>query len=550
MPRVIVNGQELELEPGERINGIEAAARLGIEIPHYCWHAGLTVVASCRMCLVETGKVDPETGDIRMLPKLVPACQTPASDGTVFVTDSEKVSEARATVEEDLLLRHPVDCPICDKAGECRLQDYHFEYGRERRRADVKPFHSRKRELGDSVRLFVDRCVMCTRCVRFCREVAGTAELFVRERGAHEEIDIFEGFPLANELSGNVVDLCPVGALADREFLYQQRVWFMKPRAHVCGGCATGCSIWVDQNQDRIYRLRPRENAHINRWWMCDEGRHGWTYLHDAARRTQPQRRVDESLAPADWETIDRLLIERFGASERPTIVVSPMWTVEETCLAVEWFESLAGGATYVIGPVPGGGDDIRFPKGRRGSNDAEPVFTISGEKCPNRSGVERVVEALTGSRPMPWPAWLSSLDAAAADAVWIGGGYSASPFEPEETERLEAVPFVVVQDLFAGALDRIADITLPAVAFPEREGSFVNRDGWLQSFEMAVRPPMGTRSAGQVFWKLLRRSGLFRAESVLRELAKEQASFAAAMPPVAETGVRLEQAEQPAVVS
>jgi len=262
MATVIVNGQEIELEDDERLNGIQVAERVGVEIPHYCWHPGLTVVASCRMCLVESGRKDPKTGEVSMIPKLVPACQTPVTDGTVFVTDSDKVTAARAMVEEDLLIRHPIDCPICDKAGECSLQDYHFQHGQPERRADIKPFTSRRRPVGDTVTLFVDRCVMCTRCVRFTRENPGTSELMVINRGDHEEIDAFPGFPLDNKMAENVVDLCPVGALGDRDFLYSQRVWFMKQHDHVCAGCATGCSITVEENQDRVYRLKPRESAH------------------------------------------------------------------------------------------------------------------------------------------------------------------------------------------------------------------------------------------------------------------------------------------------
>ncbi len=216
MSKVFVDGIEVDLAPGEKINGIEAAARAGIEIPSYCWHPGLTVVASCRMCLVETGTRNAETGAITMIPKLSPACQTPATDNMVFVTNSEKVTNARAMVEEDLLIDHPIDCPICDKAGECLLQDYHFKHGRDERRADLLPFTSRRREMGDTVTLFVDRCVMCTRCVRFTREIAGDAELFVTNRGHHEEIDVFPGHPLANKMSGNVVDLCPVVRWATR----------------------------------------------------------------------------------------------------------------------------------------------------------------------------------------------------------------------------------------------------------------------------------------------------------------------------------------------
>ena len=256
MATITVDGIEIEIRSDERLNAIEAAARAGVEIPHYCWHPGLSVVGSCRMCLVEVGSRD-TSGKVSMGPKLVPGCNTQVRDGTVIATQSEKVQHARALVEEGLLLEHPVDCPICDKAGECRLQDYYFKYGQaEGRRADIKPFTSERRDLGD-VTFFADRCIMCTRCVRFTREISGTSELMVRDRGAHEEIDIFEGFPLNNKLSGNVVDLCPVGALGDKDFLYKQRVWFMGRHKGVCTGCATGCSIWVEENQDRVHRLKP-----------------------------------------------------------------------------------------------------------------------------------------------------------------------------------------------------------------------------------------------------------------------------------------------------
>src|SRR5690606_17669170 len=264
MATIIIDGQEIEIDDAERLNGIQAAARIGVDIPRYCWHPGLSVVASCRMCLVETGMRNAETGQVTMLPKLVPACQTPAKDGTVFITNSDKVQSARAMVEEDLLINHPIDCPICDKAGECNLQDYHFQHGQAERRADIRPFTSRRRPVGDTVTLFVDRCVMCTRCVRFTREISGSAELMVVNRGSHEEIDVFPGYELSNKLSGNVVDICPVGALGDKDFLYSQRVWFMKNHNNVCAGCSTGCSIYVDENQDHVYRLRPRENPHVN----------------------------------------------------------------------------------------------------------------------------------------------------------------------------------------------------------------------------------------------------------------------------------------------
>src|SRR6476659_10193949 len=338
MPTVFVDGIEVPLGEKDRLNGIQAAARAGIDIPYYCWHPGLSVVASCRMCLVEAGKKDDKTGKVAMQPRLVPACQTPATDGTVFITNSEKVANARAMVEEDLLLRHPVDCPICDKAGECTLQDYHFEYGQKERRADIKPFTSRRRSLGDTVTLFVDRCVMWTRCVRFTREISGTSELMVINRGAHEEIDVFRNdagdlqFPLANKLSGNVVDLCAVGALGDKDFLYKQRVWFMKSHDNVCAGCSTGCSIKVEENQDHVYRLKPRENPHINQWWMCDEGRYGWKHVHADNRLTEPRKKVGGVYKNIEWPEVLEAVDKDLRAGKLAG-VISPHLTVEEAYL-------------------------------------------------------------------------------------------------------------------------------------------------------------------------------------------------------------------------
>src|SRR4051812_34477905 len=361
---VLVDGKEIEIAPGERLNGIQAAERAGIDIPRYCWHPGLSVVASCRMCLVETGTRNAETGAITMVPKLVPACQTPANDNTVFVTNSEKVEQSRAMVEEDLLIDHPIDCPICDKAGECYLQDYHFKYGQDQRRADIQPFTSRRREMGDTVTLFVDRCVMCTRCVRFTREISGTSELMVINRGSHEEIDIFPGHPLANKMSGNVVDLCPVGALGDTDFLYSQRVWFMKSHDNVCAGCSTGCSIKVEENQDRVYRLKPRENPFINQWWMCDEGRYGWKHVHDENRLTEPRVLKQGKHVPIEWHQVADHLQTDLAKAGRLAVALSPELTVQEAYLLASYVRSLDVSAIVAVGYVPVHGEDERFKNG------------------------------------------------------------------------------------------------------------------------------------------------------------------------------------------
>ncbi|MFO1094840.1 MAG: 2Fe-2S iron-sulfur cluster-binding protein [Planctomycetaceae bacterium] len=304
MPTAFVNNQPVEFGPDERLNCIQAAQKIGFEIPSYCWHPALTVVASCRMCLVEVGDKKPD-GTVAMQPKLVPGCQTPVKDGTVIIANSDKVKAAQKATLEYLLLNHPLDCPTCDQAGECFLQDYSYKYGRGYSRLqEPKNIKPDKDHIGDQITLFTDRCIMCTRCVRFTREVSGTAELQVVGRGSHEEIDIFPGTPCNNKLAGNVVDLCPVGALCSKDFLYKQRVWWLKTADSVCPGCSTGCSVHVDQNEDRVYRLTPRPNPLSQGHFMCDEGRFGWKYIHDERRLAFPEQHVDGKVTTRHWEPI------------------------------------------------------------------------------------------------------------------------------------------------------------------------------------------------------------------------------------------------------
>jgi NADH-quinone oxidoreductase subunit G len=532
---VLVNGVEVEVADNERLNGIQAAARAGFDIPRYCWHPGLSVVASCRMCLVETGTRNPETGAISMMPKLVPACQTPAKPGTVFVTESDAVKKARAMVEEDLLIDHPIDCPICDKAGECYLQDYHFQHGQKERRADIRPFTSRRRDLGPTVTLFVDRCVMCSRCVRFGREVAGTSELLVINRGSDEEIDVLPGFPLENKLSGNVVDLCPVGALGDKDFLYQQRVWFMKRHKQVCTHCATGCSIWTEENQDHVYRVRPRENSHVNQWWMCDIGRYGFHHVHDDARVVGAEHRDGDTYQPIEWSEAIAELGPRFDEQAkqgRLAVVLSPFLTVEEAFLLARWIKARDADALLAMGPVPIEGTDERFKSG----------FTIRAERAPNRRGVEAIVRYPRGELAC-WEDVLAEAEAGQLAGVWITGGYTQPWVDEAAAAKLAGVPLVVVQDLFASPLWDVATYRLPGAAFAEREGSYVNVDHRLQTAAWAVRPPAGARIEGSVFWQLLGMPGLFRSRRVLDDVAATIGYFAPAADAVPDVGVQLDAA-------
>jgi len=514
---VIIDNHELEIPAGRRLNGIEAARMVGVEIPHYCWHPGLSVVGSCRMCLVEVGMRDPTSGVVKMKKKLTPACNLIVADNMVIVTNSERVARARAMVEEDLLLRHPIDCPICDKAGECLLQDYHFQYGQPERRADIRPFTSRRRDLGD-VTLFVDRCVMCGRCVRFAREISGTAELMVIGRGAKEEIDVVAGYPLNNKLSGNVVDLCPVGALCDKDFLYKQRVWYLRRHPGVCTGCSAGCSIWIEENQDRVWRIKPRENMPVNKWWICNDGRYDYPHVHD------PQR-----ITGAAWHELLPDLRERLRAARRLGAVISPFLTVEEAYLLCQLIRGIDADAPLALGPVPVVGEDERFPGG----------FTIRAEKCPNRRGVEEVI-AHFGRRVMAFDELLAEIDQDAVQGVWVSGGYKRDWIGRTTAARFERLKLLVVQDLFPSPLGERATHLLPGAAYPEREGSYVNHADRLQSVRRAIRPPSGVRSEASVCWELLGRKGLYNARAVLDEVAREILYFHQAGGPVPETGVDL----------
>lgn len=529
---VIVDGKEVQVGDHERLNGIQAARRAGIDIPHYCWHAGLTVVASCRMCLVETGARNAETGVVTMMPKLVPACQTPAKDGMVFVTQSDNVAKARAMVEEDLLIDHPIDCPICDKAGECYLQDYHFEHGQKERRADVRPFTSRRRDMGSTVTLFVDRCVMCSRCVRFTREIAGTSELMIINRGAHEEIDVFPGHPLENKLSGNVVDLCPVGALGDKEFLYKQRVWFLKRHQNVCTRCSTGCSIDIEENQDRVWRLKPRENPHVNQWWMCDDGRYGYHHVHSPDRLVGAEVRHGDEHKTIEWSDVLLEITRKLGDAGRLAAVVSPHLTVEEAYLLCKWIRAVDPGAVLVRGFVPVVGEDVKFKTG----------FTIRAEKAPNRRGVAETLQHF-GGETLDWEAFLGRVSSGEFGGAWVTGGYPEPWIDEPTAARFDNVPLVIVQDIFASPLWARAGYRLPGGAFAERQGSYVNFQDRLQEVAWAVRPPAGARVEGSVYWQLLELGGLYNSRRVLDEVAATIPFFAPAADPVSELGVNLKSA-------
>lgn len=547
MATVRINDQELHLEDNERLNCVQAAKRVGIEIPTYCWHPALTVVASCRMCLVEIGEKKPD-GTIAMQGKLFPGCQTPVKDGSVVVTNSPKVKAAQAATLEYLLLNHPLDCPTCDQAGECFLQDYTYRYGRSYSRLqEPKLLKPDKDYIGDQITLFTDRCVMCSRCVRFTREISGTGELQIVQRGSHAEIDIFPGEPCNNKLAGNVVDICPVGALCSKDFLYKQRVWWLDSHNSVCPNCSTGCSIRVDQCADTVFRLKPRENHKAQGWFMCDEGRFGWKYIHSPDRLKHPMMRQGTELAAGDWHTVlpavraalDGAVTRRAGAV---AAVLSPWMTVEEAYLLASYLKSLSKDVVLAMGPVRVVGEDDRYPKDIHGQA-AEPTrFVIHAEKCPNRRGIEEILKHFQGE-VIGFDALMGRISAGEVDSLYLFNGDPDERFTDEQAATLRKLKLLIVQDILPSPASAAAHYVLPGASFAEKDGTFINHADLAQTIERAIHCPEEARPDGRILMELAGRRGLFHAANLRKEIARAiPALQALIVGALGETGVLLSE--------
>ncbi len=532
MATVIVNNKPVEIGSSERLNCIQAAQRAGEEIPHYCWHPDLSVVASCRMCLVEVGDKKPD-GTIAMQPKLFPGCQTPVKDGTVIISNSDKVKAAQKATLEYLLLNHPLDCPVCDQAGECGLQDYSYEYGRGYSRLqEPKNIKPDKDYIGDQITLFTDRCIMCTRCVRFTREVSGTAEMQVISRGTHEEIDIFPGEPCNNKLAGNVVDLCPVGALCSKDFLYEQRVWWLKSKNSVCPGCSTGCSIRIDQNDDVLYRLKPRTNPQAQGSFMCDEGRFGWKYIHSEKRLKFPEQRTGGQTVAKSWDAVlpavrNALKDAVLRAPTKFAVVISPWATVEEAYLLATYARKLTSDAKLSIGPVRVAGEDDLYPKDIHGQPTQPTKFTIRAEKCPNRRGVEAVLKQVQGA-VIEFSSVLDQISRGVIESLFVLGGDPEGWISDADVAKLDKLKLLVVQDLLESAASRKAQFVLAGGAWAEKEGTFINHNGLAQAIHRGLRGPEEARPDGRVLMELADRKGLFNAPALRKEIAEAIPALAA----------------------
>ncbi|HWE35405.1 MAG TPA: 2Fe-2S iron-sulfur cluster-binding protein [Isosphaeraceae bacterium] len=541
MATILINGHEYSLPEGEKLNAIQAALRAGVDIPYYCWHPALSVVANCRMCEVEVGSKDPKTGEIKMVPKLVPACQTPAKDGTVVVTDSPKVKEHQRMIMEYLLINHPLDCPVCDQAGQCGLQDYSYEYGQAVHRFVEERNVNPRKEVSPAIQLNQDRCIMCTRCVRFTREITRTGELMVMRRGDHAEIDVFPGHPVDNPLAGNVVDLCPVGALLDKDFLHKQRYWFLSKHDAICTRCSTGCNIIAEENRGALWRFRARYNPHVNDYWICDEGRFSYTAANDPTllsamyvRRGGDLREapVDQAIAAA------RQGLAKIAETNGLTVgILSPFLTVEEAYLMASFLKTLNPANVLALGPVPTSGMDLTFSPdphaGRTGDTSfvVPRPFTIHAEKCPNRRGLEMVLKHFQGE-VIDFHAIMGQIGRGIFRGLYIASDAIDPAFEEAEGLTLRSgAEFLVVQDTRPTPLAQAADVVLAGATFAEKAGCYVNAKGRLQYSEAALPPRDGSLPDLDLLAILHGRPGVGPASSrdVLKELAAAVPAFAAA---------------------
>jgi len=463
MPFVIIDGKEIEVKKGTTI--LEAAKLVGIEIPHFCYHPGLKPAGTCRMCLVE----------ISGNPKLQTACTTEVQDGMVVNTNSPAVKKAREEVLSFLLYDHPLDCSICDKAGECLLQKNYNEHGSTEIPVKEEMIR-REKKVFISNRLILDRerCVLCTRCVRFLEEVTGTRELLVSKRGDNSEIDIFQGFPVNNLYSGNLVDICPVGAITDLDFRFKARVWFLKEIPSICPLCARGCNIFIDLrgeifpslNKERILRIRPRYSE-INKYWICDIGRYKLPEL-DKSRISNPILIEPNGVREVSFEEALMSFIHYFREPSKVAIFASYYLTNEENQLIKEvFFEKMGIKNIAYLGRKNENGDEI----------------LLSSDRNPNRRGVMNL-----------WGEGIEKRSKEVIDSV-KRGKFNLLILLSDEILEYEELLLLIRETLSVWILSRSngfyhnARVIIPVRNFFEKEGSFTNMDGITQSFSSALPP-------------------------------------------------------------
>ncbi len=478
MVKIFIDEKEFEVEEGITI--LEAAERAGLHIPHLCYHKAFIPQGSCRLCLVE----------IEGLPKLELACSTRVREGMKVSTRSERVIDARKGVLECLLAEHPLDCPICDKAGDCKLQDYYEEYGLfDSEFKEYKEKRQKKIEIGKYLIHDQERCVVCRRCVRFLREVTKTEELGVFNRGIHTEVSVYDGVSVDNNYSGNLAEICPVGAITDKDFRFKTRSWFLKSESSICPLCSRGCNIFIESHQGfsrfslpkRVYRVRSRENEKINGYWICDLGRYGYSYVDE---ERLDKIIVKDSRDTAGWSELESIIakkVKRLFLEKRASQIglILHTWLSNEELFLIDkiFRKDLKIEKICFLDPAPGEGDD----------------FLLTSERSPNKRGAQELGFDL---QPCEWVRFFDKLELLLDFGSPLLEQTDVAPLKA----GLEGIETTVLFASHKNGIHSLFDMVLPMSVIAEKEGSLTNVDGVVQDFS----PALNSLGEGQPEWKLL----------------------------------------------
>lgn len=508
MPKLTIDGKEIEVPKGTRV--IEAAKQVGVDVPYYCYHPGLSIAGNCRMCLVEIEKT----------PKLQIACHTECGDGMIVKTDTQKVKDTRKHVLEFLLVNHPLDCPICDQAGECWLQDYYLNYGAyESRLNEDKNKKPKATPIGEHVMLDAERCILCSRCVRFTDEITHTQELGIIKRGSQAEITVFPGKNLDNNYSGNVVDICPVGALTDRDFRFKMRVWYLDSKNSICNGCSRGCNIQIQTRGvnrphhaggARVQRLKPRFNEAVNKWWMCDVGRYGYKF-HDENRITNPILRENGKVSETHWDHLIPQVAKKLQTVKgKIGVFVSPQLSNEEIFLIQKFFrQEIKRAEIFLVKANPDGIQDD---------------FLLRSDRNPNSKGAEMLGLKYDDKAVEEF------FKACGTGQVEGAIVFGQDLFALKGAEILKNLSWSIFIGSNHNVMSEYARVVLPAATYAEKDGTFTNFEGRVQRFERALEPLAEAKPEWKIVIAIARQMGIHlhydRAEEIFNEMALKEAAF------------------------
>ncbi|NBX76398.1 MAG: NADH dehydrogenase subunit [Proteobacteria bacterium] len=487
MVKLTINDKVVEVPAGTSV--FTAAAMAGIEIPHYCYHPDLSVAGVCRMCMVE----------IEKNPRLQISCNTPATEGMVVKTKTDKVKETVKNVLELHLINHPLDCPICDKAGECKLQDFYAGYGLYESRMDYEKVHKPKVQDIGTIVLDSERCILCSRCVRFTSEVTKTNELGIFNRGDRAVLGTVDNKPLKNDYTGNLADICPVGALTAKDFRFKQRVWFLDKTKTVCTLCAHGCNTVVSRNPQtqKLFRVEPRRNPEINKSWICDRGRWDFHYVHDDNRIPEPKRFLDGKWTEQTWHGAFQTLGEEITQDPSSVLVaLSTQMTNEEISDVVNTLLSL-------------GVKEFTWVVDESVVSETQPFDGILKHRdlTPNARGFEVAMKSINMSWMRAAQA-VEKLKTKRFTRLLVLGleGYEM----PGLANLLLAVPVETKVALHATSQTAFlekCDWILPNVSAFEKSGTLVNAQGISQALKASVPKQFLSRDGHQVAWGLSQKS-------------------------------------------